>query len=346
MESRIVQLTNEKEVAEVAAFLRAFDLSFDGDVDYTVAFWESGRMVATGSFKGEVIRNVAVDASLQGEGLLAAVTTELMQEQGRRGIFHRLLFTRPGKAHLFAALGFVELAKAEPYAALLEQGLGGFDAFCRSVANALAGLPAGRRAALVMNCNPFTLGHQALVAKAAAENDSVVLFAVKEDRSLFPFDVRLELVKQGVAQFKNVRVVSGGDYIISAATFPGYFTREENLVAAQTRLDAALFAARIAPALGITRRYVGEEPYCPVTNAYNEALTEILPQYGVTFTVIPRVSAAAGDNAISASSVREALRHDDWATVRRLVPDTTWDYLQSPAALPVLQRIRETQSRH
>ena len=344
MERRIVHLFDAREVEQVRAFLAGFDLSFDGDVDYTVSFWDNDRMVATGSFKGKVIRNVAVDTTLQGEGLLAAVATALMEEQGRRGIFHRLLFTRPEKAFLFAALGFTELARIEPHAALLEQGLGGFDHFCRSLQKQADLLPAGRRAALVMHCYPFPLGHQAIIARAAAENDSVIIFAVQEDRSLFPFDVRLDLIRQGTAQFKNVLVVSGGDYIISAATFPAYFTREENLVAAQTRLDATLFAAKIAPALGITRRYVGEEPYCPVTRAYNAALADVLPGYGIELVVMPRVTEGAA--AISASTVREALRQNDWATVRRLVPDTTLAYLESPAAAPVLNRIKETHSRH
>ena len=339
-----MRLTEPREVEEISAFLQAFELSFDGDVDYTVAFWEAERIVATGSFKGDVIRNVAVDAAVQGEGLLAAVTTKLMEEQGRRGIFHRLLFTRPDKAHLFAALGFQELVRAEPYAVLMEQGLGGFDAFCRSVQKQAEKLPAGRRAALVMNGNPFTLGHQALIAQMAAQNASAILFVVQEDRSLFPTDVRLELIRQGARQFQNVLVVSGGDYIISAATFPAYFTRQENLVAAQTQLDATLFAEKIAPTLAISHRYVGEEPYCLVTRAYNEALARILPRYGVELVVMPR--AQASGKAISASSVREALRCDDWETVRRLVPDTTWAYLRSPSAKSVIDRIKGAYSRH
>ncbi len=344
MERRIVRLGDARELAEVRAFLTEFELTFDGEVDYTVSFWDDDRMVATGSFQGKVIRNVAIDESMQGEGLLGAIMTDLMEEQGRRGIFHRLLFTRPKKAFLFAALGFRELARCEPHAALLEQGLGGFDAFCRSIARQAERLPKGQRAALVMNCNPFTLGHQAIVARAAAENDAVILFVVREDRSLFPFEVRLSLIRQGVGHLENVLVVSGDDYIISAATFPAYFTREENLIATQTRLDATLFAERIAPALGIIRRYVGEEPYCPVTNAYNDALADILPPRGVELVVMPRVT--QGEAAISASSVREALRRGDWGTVRKLVPDTTLAYLQSSEAETVLKRIRASESRH
>lgn len=344
MEGRIVRLTDRAEVAEVRDFLKKFDLSFDGDVDYTMTFREHDRIIATGSFKGSVIRNVAIDALMQGEGLLAAVVTALMEEQGRRGIFHRLLFTRPEKAHLFVALGFQELVRAAPYAALLEQGLGGFDAFCQSVRGQAEALPRGKRAALVINGNPFTLGHQALIARAAAENEAAIVFVVREDRSLFPSDVRLALIKQGASQFKNVLVVSGGDYIISSATFPAYFTREEQLVVAQTRLDATLFAEKIAPALAISCRYVGEEPYCLVTRAYNEALAEILPRYGVRVIVMPRAKIAG--KAISASDVREALRRDEWDAVRLMVPDATWAYLHSAAAQPVLIRIKTVKSRH
>ncbi|PUU99564.1 [citrate (pro-3S)-lyase] ligase, partial [Acinetobacter baumannii] len=57
-------------------------------------------------------------------------------------------------------------------------------------------LPIG---AIVMNCNPFTLGHQYLVEYAAAQVVRLYLFVVEEDKSEFPFADRLELVKQGVA---------------------------------------------------------------------------------------------------------------------------------------------------
>jgi [citrate (pro-3S)-lyase] ligase len=142
---------------------------------------------------------------------------------------------------------------------------------------------------VVVNCNPFTKGHQALIRKAASENDGVIVFVVSEDKSLFPFEHRLKLVKAGVADLPNVAVVPAGNYIISSATFPTYFTREQDKVVAQTRLDIKLFADKIARSLGITARYIGEEPYCPVTNAYNQAMLDILPQYGIDIKVMARI---------------------------------------------------------
>ena len=57
----------------------------------------------------------------------------------------------------------------------------------------------GRSAALVMNANPFTLGHRYLAETAAAACDTLHLFLVSEDASLVPFSVRKELARGGPA---------------------------------------------------------------------------------------------------------------------------------------------------
>ena len=343
IEKRVVNLKNAAEVAEIRSFLEGFELSFEGEMDYTLAFYRGEVLVATGSLQGEVLRNIAVDETLQGEGLTSQVVSGLMSEAARRGRYHYFLYTKPDKAHLFTALGFQLVAQAD-YAALLETGLGSINSYCRESAKYAAHLPAGPRAALVVNCNPFTLGHQAVIAKAARENAAVIVLVVSEDKSLFPFDVRLKLIKEGLAGYSNIAVVPGGKYIISAATFPGYFTKGQQTVAAQTRLDATIFAYRIAPELGVTVRYVGDEPYCPVTNAYNQALQEILPANGIAVKVMPRL-AVAGE-AVSASRVRELIRQGDWEAIRLLVPDSTYRYLVSPEAAAVLANIRQNNTRH
>lgn len=343
-EMRSIDLHSPRQVTAIAEFLREHGLSFDSSVDYTIALYRRDAIIATGSIAGKVLRNMAIQKELQGEGILSSVVSLLLQEQSRRGIYHNFIYTLPDKAQLFENLGFAEIVRAEPYAAVLEMGIGSIEKYCQAVKKAAAHLPLKNTAALVVNCNPFTLGHKAVIECAARENDSVIVFVVSEDRSLFPFEDRYRLVKDGVAEYTNVVVVPGGDYIISAATFPGYFTREEELIKAQTRLDATLFAKRIAPAVGISVRYVGEEPYCPVTSAYNQALLDILPQYGIRVRVVERIK-ISGD-IVSASMVREMIRQDDWAGVRKFVSATTYTYLTSAAAEPVMKKIRESNSRH
>lgn len=340
---RRVNLRNEREVTAVRRFLEQFALTYDAAVDYTVALFKGETMVATGSLAGEVLRNFAVDENYQGEGLTATVISELMREAAARGIYHYFIYTRPAKAHLFTALGFTEIARAEPYAALLESGMGSVDQYCRDISRQIQWLPQGNRAAIIMNANPFTRGHLALIRHSASSHD-IILFVVSEDRSLFPYEDRIRLIRDGVAELSNVAVVGGGKYIISAATFPGYFTREEETLTAQTRLDVSLFASRIAPALGIGARYVGEEPYCGVTAAYNQAMADILPACGIALHVMPR--AAVEGDIISASKVRDAVRRDDWVQVQQMVPDTTLEYLRSLQAQPIIDRIKHSDSRH
>jgi len=338
---RRINLSNGKEVAAVRDFLSRFDLRFDLP-DFTITLLRDEKILATGSLAGDVLRNIAVDESLQGEGLTATVVTELLREATSRGIFHQFLYTKPTKAHLFTALGFSEIARGS-LAAVLECGLGSIEKYLADLVRSTNQLPQENRAALVMNCNPFTRGHLALI-ETAAKDYNVIIFIVSEDRSLFPFQDRFRLVKAGVSHLSNVAVIKGGKYIISAATFPSYFTREEDVATAQTELDATVFAVRIASPLGIKTRLVGEEPYCGVTASYNASLARILPAHGIDFRVIPRVTAAG--QIISASTVREAIRGDDWQTLELMLPPVTQAYLHSLDARPVIQKIKESATRH
>ena len=107
--------------------------------------------------------------------------------------------------------------------------------------------------ALVMNCNPFTLGHQYLVEYAADKVDKLYIFVVEEDKSEFPFADRIELVRQGVQKFSNVEVLPSGKFIISQTTFSGYFSKAElQDVQVDSSEDVEIFGREIAPTLGIT----------------------------------------------------------------------------------------------
>jgi len=342
-ELEVVDLSRAAETRRVGEFLARFGLGFEKSVDMTVIMRRDGDIVGTGSFRGEVLRNIAVDEGFQGEGLTATIVNALVQAQARRGIMHYLIFTKPAAAPRFVDLGFREIARANPYSVLLEGGMGSIDDYLENTARAAVTLPA-ERSAVVVNCNPFTRGHKWLLEKAASESRGLIVFVVSEDLSLFPFKDRFDLVKRGIAHISNAVVVPTGIYMVSSATFPTYFTREEHLAAAQARLDISLFASRIAPRLGISVRYVGEEPYCETTEAYNQAMRDILPAAGIEHRVLPRHQ--VGGRVVSASTVRECIRKDDWDGVHALVPDVTWDYLISPAHVDIIEKIRNSDSRH
>lgn len=65
-----------------------------------------------------------------------------------------------------------------------------------------------------------------------------------------------------------------GPYMISNATFPSYFLKDsDTVIRSHAKLDIQVFL-RIAKALSVTDRFVGEEPFSQVTGIYNQWMAE------------------------------------------------------------------------
>lgn len=335
-----VRPENRRDISQVDKLLAREGIRRDGNLDYICAMYdEDYNVIATGSCFGNTLRCLAVSADHQGEGLLNQVVSHLVEVQQARGNLHLFLYTKVNTARFFRDLGFYEIARVDGTLVFMENRARGFENYLKALS--LHKAP-GVSGALVMNANPFTLGHQYLVEQAAKECDTLHLFVVSEDASIIPFPVRKELVKQGVAHLNNVVCHDSGPYIISNATFPSYFLRDaEEVIRGHARLDLAVFT-RIGAALDIKCRYVGEEPASQVTGIYNQIMASELPKNGIACRIIPRKQAQG--QAISASTVRLALQAGDWETFSALVPETTQNYFRSPEAQGVLERIRQAEN--
>ena len=329
-----------RALGQVDALLRQEGIRRDGNLDYIAALYdEDYRVIATGSCFGNTLRCFAVSHAHQGEGLLNQVITHLIEVQYARGNLRLFLYTKIGSARFFGDLGFYEIARVDGTLVFMENRRDGFNHYLKRLEKTRA---EGKSAALVMNANPFTLGHQYLAETAAAACDTLHLFIVSEDKSLVPFAVRKELVRAGTAHLKNVVLHDSGPYIISSATFPSYFLKDEAaVIEGHARLDLEIFK-KIAAALNVSARFVGEEPTSQVTGLYNQIMAEELPKAGIECRVIPRK--AVGGQVISASTVRRALQEGDMEAFRRLVPPTTAAWFESPEAAPVLESIRNAEN--
>ena len=329
--------SDKRSLNQIRALLEQEGITLDANLDYTCGMYdEDYNIIATGSCFGPTLRCFAVSKQHQGEGLLNQIITHLMDVQFQRGNMHLFLYTKVDSAKFFGDLGFYEIARVDGTLVFMENRRDGF-------ANYLKGLEKTRTegtcAALVMNANPFTLGHQYLAETASAACDTLHIFVLSEDASLVPFAVRKRLVKAGVAHLPNVVLHDSGPYIISNATFPSYFLKNEDAVIhGHARLDLAVFT-RIAKALNVTVRYVGEEPTSLVTGIYNGIMASSLPEAGIACRILPRKD--AGGKTISASTVRRAIQQEDWETMKILVPQTTLDYFLSPASEPVRRAIAQ-----
>lgn len=328
--------SDKRRLSQIDQLLQKEGISRDGNLDYICAMEdENGEVIATGSCFGPTLRCFAVSSEHQGEGLLNEIISHLMEVQFARGNMHLFLYTKVNSAKFFGDLGFYEIARVDGTLVFMENRKTGFPNYLKALEKTQKD---GISAALVMNANPFTLGHQYLVETAAAQCDTLHLFVLSEDASLVPFTVRKKLVRDGVAHIPNVVLHDSGPYIISSATFPSYFLKDEAAVIdGHARLDLAVFT-KIAQALGVTERYVGEEPTSQVTGLYNKIMAQELPKAGITCHIIPRKE--VDGKAISASTVRVALQNGDWELLKTLVPSTTYQYFTDAEAAPVLERIR------
>lgn len=363
--------------AEVDALLEREGIHRDQHLDYTAAMLdEDYHVIATGSLFGNTLRCMAVSSDHQGESLMNAIVSHLVEVQYSRGNYHLFLYTKCDSARFFGNLGFYEITRVpeenivfmenkrtgfRDYLAALQQETQQAEATARGEANAgepgpshpaegvrtpggfCAAGPAAlnqseRVGAIVMNANPFTLGHRYLVEQARAACGVLHLFMVSEDVSLVPFSVRKKLILEGTKDIPGIIYHEAGSYIISSATFPAYFQKGDNaVIRSQAGIDARIFT-QIAAALGITDRFVGDEPTSVVTGIYNEILSTALPEAGVACHIIPRKE--ADGKAISASTVRSCIHDGRLEDIRGLVPETTYRYFASPEAAAVIGRIQ------
>lgn len=318
-------------------FLAGHHLNFEDDIEAAFGIFDRNEeLLGCGCCAGNLLKCFAVDEALRGQNALGSLVSRLMENRFEAGHYDLFVITRPGNKMLFTSCGFYPLAETESVL-MLENKKNGPEKFYSRY------LPEGARperntvnggvGCIVMNCNPFTKGHLALITFAASRCNLLHIFVVEENRSAFPFDVRLRLVKEGTAHLPNVQVHPSGPYMISSATFPTYFLKEgEDTARIQSELDITLFASRIAPIFHITKRFAGEEPFDPVTRNYNEAMMRLLPKYSISFIKIDRITSEGPSGkaeVISASRVRKLLSESGVTDeVLELVPPCTAHYLQ------------------
>lgn len=349
-----LDLDNPFDLKLVKDFLFSLGFEFDpSEVECTMIVYNlKGELVGTGSHLGRILKYVAVAPKFRDTTAFALIVT-YMTEKLLKIYKHTFVFTRPENSIRFRGLGFTEIATAEPLFTMLEFGFESIFTYQDYLKTLMVPAKTTAVASIVVNCNPFTNGHKFLIEKAAAENEVVYLFVVEEDLSVFPFSVRWELIRKGIAHLKNVVMVSGGMYIVSGAIFPSYFLKNEtvsDVMQKQAELDVKTFANYVVPILGITKRYVGTEHYCKTTEAYNLAMKTILPGYGVEIIEVTRKASGSGENSlpdyISASKVRKAIKHDQLEKIIDFLPDSTREFLFSDASLEIRQKIKAGSGRH
>ena len=322
------------------------------DVDYYAALVDetTDEIVAGGGLKGGVIKCVAVADGHKGEAVANQIVSHLIAHANADGHQCVKLFTKPQNRQMFESMSFRLLAEA-PKAILMETGIGGIKRYSEELEREKGKVKSEKSNSelhhlnpstpqpiappsgiIIMNCNPFTLGHRYLIEQAAQQVDTLYILVVREDCSMFGYDERKAMIVRGVAHINNVVVCDGSEYSISATTFPTYFLKcLSDASDTQMTLDIDLYRRHIAPALGATVRFVGTEPDDPLTRRYNELMKSMLPDV----REVARLQ--QGGVAVSASRVRKAIVENHLALAARLVPPTTVPYIVAHMATRALK---------
>lgn len=322
------------------------------DVDYYAALVDetTDEIVAGGGLKGGVIKCVAVADGHKGEAVANQIVSHLIAQANVDGHQCVKLFTKPQNQKMFESMSFRLLAEA-PKAILMETGIGGIKRYSEELKREKGKVKSEesngklhhlnpspqqpimpQSGIIIMNCNPFTLGHRYLIEQAAQQVDTLYILVVREDCSMFGYDERKAMIVRGVAHINNVVVCDGSEYSISATTFPTYFLKcLSDASDTQMTLDIDLYRRHIAPALGVTVRFVGTESDDPLTRRYNELMKSMLPDV----REVARLQ--QGGVAVSASRVRKAIVENHLAQAARLIPPTTVPYIVAHLATRALK---------
>ena len=342
---------------QVEAFLRENGLRMEELDHYYACTSPDGSILAGAGIKADIIKCVAVAPSARSEGFMLPLLSRVVSDAAAKGVLNLKVFTKPENQEIFESIGFKVLASA-PKAILMENGRG-LEKYCEYLRHASLSRHArprpGISGVIVMNANPFTLGHKYLIEKALEQVDHLFVIPVKEDASTFPYSERLAMIRAHADA--AVTVLEGSDYCISAATFPTYFLKDlSDAAETQMTLDIDLFERHIMPALGATVRFVGSEPLDPLTARYNALMHNAVVIPRLVMPDSDRASAQpsaeqnyfsgrcpknqfssanaspARADAVSASRVRAAIEAGDYASAAALCPVTTHPYLLAALA--------------
>ncbi len=309
-----IELAFDEHLTRAKEILAVNDLSFDSDIEVTLVAIQD-EVVGTISLSSNIIKGLSVLPEYQGQGIATSLVSKCIEFLQSKGINHHFAYSKENNNQVFRGLGFTEIVTVDGVT-LFEGGYYTIESYLKEFKKKHS--LSGEYASIVMNLNPMTLGHLYLIETAAKENEKVLVFVVEEDQSEFSFDLRYKIAKEATEHLNNVTIVPSTEYMISKATFSTYFIKDEKKIENLfNKIDFSIFTKYFAPILGIKKRYIGTEPYCAVTAAYNE----VMLQSNFEMVLIERKK--MNQDYISASLVRKLMK-EDIKLIKDYVPYATY----------------------
>ena len=242
------------------------------------------------------------------------IYANLVKKNSYPYIFH---FTAPdGKLSRYGKDGMrFEITEREfhGYLGLIGDGEDGLKQWEKQLSEDI-NLPEGS-SLVVLNANPFTIGHRYLVDIARRRSSHVLVLVIQgkpesggkgnheNTGMVFPFRERMAMTEKGLADMAGVTILPSGPYIISRNDFPrDFLSRELGRVPAHAALDSMVIC-HVCKALGIKSLFAGDEPRDEMSEIHLKALRSACASSGLALRVAERKR--LGEKYISSSMVRQ-----------------------------------------
>lgn len=331
-----INFNNAKDIEEIKLYLKTNNVDYDLP-DKTFVIRDNGNIIATGSADGNILKYFFSKDEYQGQGLMGIIYNSLLNHLLESGYNNFFVFTTPCNKTIFQSLGLREVYSTGRVS-LFEGGFYNYDKWIKGV-QANIKSKSGTRGAMVVNCNPMTLGHKFLIDTALQQVDELLIFVVEEDSSIFPFSDRFSILERELQDYNRVTLIKSGPYIISRGTFPTYFIKKKDeMLDIYTELDGSIFAKKISKDLEIDIRFFGEEPIDLVTLNYNNTLKKILEDSSISVKIIERKQ--LDTTVISASYVRNLLKDNNIEEAYKYLPVATINYLQTKEGKKIIKKLQ------
>ncbi len=183
---------------------------------------------------------------------------------------------------------------------------------------------------VVLNANPFTIGHRYLVSIARSRSRHTLVLVIQGRPEsggrgnhettgiVFPPEERLRMTRKGLSDMDGVTVLPSGPYIVSRDDFPSSFLSEEmGRVPAHAALDSMVLC-HVCKALGIRSVYAGDEPRDEMSEIHLNALRSACASSGISLKVAERKR--LGERYISSSMVRQDIADGNMEEAVLLAP--------------------------
>ncbi|MFP7699558.1 GNAT family N-acetyltransferase [Candidatus Phytoplasma pyri] len=321
---KYILISDKKNLYKINNFLKNQGLKKDIVDDFGVIFAENQEIIGTVGRYRNNLKCLAIAQEYQNHNIANQLITFMIEKIYQKGFNEVFVFTKNDYFFIFKNLGFELIYGNENFGFFTNR----HDLFLKYIDYLHNQTKISSNSGIiVINANPFTKGHEYLIKQSLKISDIIYLIVVKEEGSFFDYQKRLEMVKLGVNNIKNVIVLEGSNYLISKNVFPSYFLPStEEVIKQQTILDTYIFINYIAKALKVKKRFVGEEPYSLTTYHYNNTMKNILKQNNLELIIFPRLKFK--NKYISATQVRKLFVLGQFDKLSSLIPETTLNYLK------------------